>query len=108
MQVKAGVLRIDDCNFAASQFMMTCQASLFLPFIFQASPVPSPERIEAVVDSAGRMFLAAYRASSMDRTTRPCRYVFVARSDWMPRCARIVGWRLLEPTLGIRPATRSA
>ena len=62
VQVKAGVLRIDDCNFAASQFMMTCQASLFLPFIFQASPVPSPERIETVVDSAARMFLAAYRA----------------------------------------------
>uniref|UniRef100_Q07PU9 Transcriptional regulator, TetR family n=1 Tax=Rhodopseudomonas palustris (strain BisA53) TaxID=316055 RepID=Q07PU9_RHOP5 len=61
-QVKAGVLRIDDCQFAAAQFMMTCQASLFLPFIFQASPVPSPERIEAVVDSASRMFLAAYRA----------------------------------------------
>jgi len=60
-QVKTGVLRIDDCQFAASQFMMTCQASLFLPFIFQASPVPTPERIEAVVDSAGRMFLAAYR-----------------------------------------------
>jgi AcrR family transcriptional regulator len=61
-QVKAGVLRIDDCEFAASQFMMTCQASLFLPFIFQASPVPTPQRIEAVVDSASRMFLAAYRA----------------------------------------------
>jgi AcrR family transcriptional regulator len=61
-QVKAGVLRIDDCSFAASQFMMTCQASLFLPFIFQAAPVPTPERIEAVVDSASRMFLAAYRA----------------------------------------------
>jgi hypothetical protein len=61
-QVKTGVLRIDDCEFAASQFMMTCQASLFLPFIFQASPVPSPQRIEAVVDSASRMFLAAYRA----------------------------------------------
>jgi hypothetical protein len=38
-----------------------CQASLFLPFIFQAAPAPSPERISQVVDSASRMFLAAYR-----------------------------------------------
>lgn len=61
-QVAAGTLRIDDCEFAASQFMMTCQASLFLPFIFQATPVPPPERIATVVDAASRMFLAAYRA----------------------------------------------
>ena len=39
-------------------------ASLFLPFIFQAAPAPSPERIEQVVDSATRMFLAAYRAKA--------------------------------------------
>jgi len=63
-QVEAGVLKIDDCEFAASQFMMSCQASLFLPFVFQATPQPTPERIAAVVDSATRMFLAAYRAPS--------------------------------------------
>ena len=39
-----------------------CQATLFLPFVFQAAPAPSPERIDAVVESATRMFLAAYRA----------------------------------------------
>ena len=60
-QVKSGDLTIDDCQLAASQFMLTCQASLFLPFIFQAAPPPSPERIAQVVDSATRMFLAAYR-----------------------------------------------
>lgn len=59
--VDAGDLRIDDCEFAASQFMMSCQASLFLPFVFQTSPQPTPARIAAVVDSATRMFLAAYR-----------------------------------------------
>jgi AcrR family transcriptional regulator len=59
--VKQGELRIDDCEFAASQFMLMCQASLFLPFIFQAAPPPSPERIKTVIDSAVRMFLAAYR-----------------------------------------------
>ena len=61
-RVKADGLVIDDSALAASQFMMMCQASLFLPFIFQAGPAPSPERIEAVVESATRMFLANYRA----------------------------------------------
>ncbi len=55
-------LAIDDCKLAASQFTMTCQASLFLPFIFQAAPAPSAERITEVVESATQMFLAMYRA----------------------------------------------
>ena len=58
---KLGDLAIDDCELAASQFMLMCQASLFLPFIFQAAPPPSAERIREVIDSAMRMFLAAYR-----------------------------------------------
>ncbi len=58
--VKLGELAIDNCQLAASQFMLMCQASLFLPFIFQAAPPPSPERIKLVIDSATRMFLAAY------------------------------------------------
>jgi len=57
-----GDLAIDDCQLAASQFMQVCQASLFLPFVFQAAPAPSAERSAAVVESATRMFLAAYRA----------------------------------------------
>jgi hypothetical protein len=44
--------------------MLMCQASLFLPFIFQAAPPPSTERITQVVESATQMFLAAYRAKS--------------------------------------------
>ncbi len=59
--VKRDELRIDNCELAASQFMLTCQASLFLPFIFQAAPPPSPARIKTVIDSAVRMFLAAYQ-----------------------------------------------
>ena len=55
-------LAIDDCHLAASQFTMMCQASLFLPFIFQAAPAPSAERIAEVVESATEMFLAMYRA----------------------------------------------
>ena len=59
-----GDLAIDDCQLAASQFMQMCQASLFLPFIFQAAPAPSAERIAQVVESATRMFLAAYRTQT--------------------------------------------
>jgi AcrR family transcriptional regulator len=59
-----GELAIDDCQFAASQFLLMCQASLFLPFIFQAAPAPSPDRISRVVASAVRMFLAAYEAKA--------------------------------------------
>ena len=60
--VTAGELTVDDCELAASQFPLMCQASLFLPFIFQAAPPPSAERIVQVVESATRMFLATYRA----------------------------------------------
>lgn len=60
--VAPGDLAIDDCQLAASQFMEVCKASLFLPFVFQAAPAPSAERIAEVVDSATRMFLAMYRA----------------------------------------------
>jgi AcrR family transcriptional regulator len=60
--VVPGDLDIDDCDLAASQFMELCKASLFLPFVFQAAPAPSEERMIEVVDSATRMFLAAYRA----------------------------------------------
>jgi AcrR family transcriptional regulator len=57
---RAGELVIDDRELAASQFLLMCQASLFLPFIFQAAPPPSPARVAVVIDSAVRMFLAAY------------------------------------------------
>jgi AcrR family transcriptional regulator len=61
-RARAGDLAIEDCQHAAAQFMQMCQASLFLPFIFQAAPAPSAERIAQVVDSATRMFLAGHRA----------------------------------------------
>ena len=63
-RVKAKELAIDDCQHAASQFMLLCQASLFLPFVFQAAPPPSPERIAQVVESATRMFRAAYEVKA--------------------------------------------
>lgn len=61
-RVRSNDLAIDDCRLAAAQFMQMCQATLFLPFVFQAAPSPSAERIAQVVGSATRMFLAAYRA----------------------------------------------
>src|SRR3954451_4309861 len=60
-RIAAGDLEIADSELAAAQFMQMCQATLFQPFIFQAAPAPSAERIARVVESATRMFLAAYR-----------------------------------------------
>lgn len=60
--VAPGDLAIDDCDLAASQFMELCKASLFLPLVFQAAPPPSEQRMIEVIDSATRMFLAAYKA----------------------------------------------
>jgi AcrR family transcriptional regulator len=56
-----GEIVIDDYQLAASQFMQMCQATLFQAFIFQAKPSPSPDQIATVVDSATRVFFAAYR-----------------------------------------------
>jgi AcrR family transcriptional regulator len=60
--VQPNDLTIDDCQLAAAQFMQMCQATLFLPFVFQAEPAPSAEHIARVVDSATRLFLQTYRA----------------------------------------------
>jgi AcrR family transcriptional regulator len=59
-RARLGDVAIDDFHLAAAQFMQMCQATLFQPFIFQAAPAASAERIEDVVASATRMFLAAY------------------------------------------------
>src|SRR5436309_2519271 len=64
VHVASGDLAIGDCELAATQFMQMCQATLFQPFIFQAAPAPSAERISHVVGSATRIFLAAYRRTA--------------------------------------------
>ncbi|WP_315838024.1 TetR/AcrR family transcriptional regulator [Bradyrhizobium prioriisuperbiae] len=61
-QSKLGLLDIADHELAAEQFLKCCQATLFLPFVLQAGPSPTPERIAYVIDSAVRIFLAAYQA----------------------------------------------
>jgi AcrR family transcriptional regulator len=60
-RIAAGDLEIEESKLASAQFMQMCQATLFQPFIFQAAPAPSAERISQVVESATRMFLAAYQ-----------------------------------------------
>jgi AcrR family transcriptional regulator len=64
-RVKQQELVIDDCQLAATQFMLMCQASLFLPFIYQVAPAPSQERITQVVDDAVRTFLAAHAVKAI-------------------------------------------
>jgi AcrR family transcriptional regulator len=59
-QVKAGVLKIDDCEVAAAQFLDSCQSTMFKPVMFNAGGAPSEERILHVVGIAVRTFLAAY------------------------------------------------
>jgi len=59
-RVDANELSIPDCHLAASQFQLMCQATLFLPFIFQGAPAPARDQVQRVVASAVRMFLAAY------------------------------------------------
>jgi AcrR family transcriptional regulator len=63
-RVAVGELVIDDLQLAASQFLKCCQATLFMPFLFHAKPAPTLDQITTVVDSATRMFLAAYREKS--------------------------------------------
>jgi AcrR family transcriptional regulator len=59
-----GELAIADCQLAAAQFMQMCQSLLFMPFLFQAAPAPSSERIAEVIASATRVFLAGYGAQA--------------------------------------------
>lgn len=61
-QCAAGMLKIDDTMLAAGQYLEMCKATLFLPYIFQAAPAPSSERIAYAVDGATRVFLAAYQS----------------------------------------------
>jgi len=61
-QVKAGVLKIDDCEIAAAQFIDSCQSTMFKPLMFNFGKPPAEERIRHVVGIAVRTFLAAYRA----------------------------------------------
>jgi AcrR family transcriptional regulator len=60
-QVDAGALAVEDSEIAAAQFMEACQAMIFKSMVFNFASAPSEERIERVVRTAVRTFLAAYR-----------------------------------------------
>ena len=61
-QVAAGHLAIPDVDVAAAQFLDSCQSTLFKPLLFNFGELPSDERINHVVGTAVRTFLASHRA----------------------------------------------
>lgn len=61
-QTEDGILKVDDYEVAASQFIETCHATMLKPMLFNFGPPPTDERIDHVVRIAVRTFMAAYRA----------------------------------------------
>ncbi len=61
VQIAAGRLAMPDVDLAAAQFLELAQASLSRPLMFGARERPSEAQIDAVVESAVTMFLAAYQ-----------------------------------------------
>ncbi len=64
-QVRAGVLEIDDCDLAANQFLDLAQTGIIKPLLYGTQPT-TPEAIDRTVDSAVRVFLAAYQPRGAD------------------------------------------
>ena len=60
-QVTAGILSIEDRELAAAQFLDSCLSMTFKPLLVNAADRPTDARIEHVVATAVRTFLAAYR-----------------------------------------------
>jgi AcrR family transcriptional regulator len=60
-QVDAGELHVEDCEVAAAQLMESYQAMIFKSMVFNFAPEPSPQKVERVVRTAVKVFLAAYR-----------------------------------------------
>lgn len=62
-KIDSGVLRIDEPDIAAAQFLDACLATLARPVLFNAlQESPTQPQIDRVVRVAVRAFLAAYRA----------------------------------------------
>jgi AcrR family transcriptional regulator len=59
-QTAAGVLKVDDCEIAAAQFMDACQSTVFKPVLFNFAALDA-RQIDYVVGIAVRTFMAAYR-----------------------------------------------
>jgi AcrR family transcriptional regulator len=63
-QTEAGVLAVEDAEVAASQFLDSCQSTLFKPVLFNFRAAPEPKQIAHVVGIAVRTFMAAYRVAA--------------------------------------------
>jgi AcrR family transcriptional regulator len=61
-QVDAGELVVDDCEVAAAQLLEAYQAMIFKSMVFNFAHEPSRQKVERVVKTAVKVFLAAYRA----------------------------------------------
>ena len=59
-QTEAGVLKVDEPEIAAAQFLDSCQSTLFKPVLFNFGPPPDQKRIEHVVRLTVKAFMAAY------------------------------------------------
>ena len=59
-RVESGELNCPDTELAASQFMDLCSSRMVKRTMFHPGHMPTQEEIDANVDSAVRMFLAAY------------------------------------------------
>jgi AcrR family transcriptional regulator len=63
-QVAAGRLAVPDTPLAAAQFLGLVQAEYGLRLLFGIGDVPAPEEAEKIIESAVRMFMAAYGVPS--------------------------------------------
>ncbi len=66
VQTAAGRLAIADTDLAAAQFLELTQTTLTRPLMFGVREQPSEARMDAVVESAVDMFLAAYQRPVAD------------------------------------------
>ena len=60
-QNEAGMLAVEDCEVAATQFLDACVSTLFLPVLLNFRKPPGRQQIDHVVSIAVRAFMAAYR-----------------------------------------------
>jgi hypothetical protein len=60
-RVNAGQLAIPEVTHAARQFLELCKTGILLPMLLRVTDECPPERIEANVTQAVRVFLAAYQ-----------------------------------------------
>lgn len=60
VKVEQGDLVIEDCDVAAKQFLTMSHGAVMMPVLIGAEAPPAPDRIAYLVDSAVKVFLAAY------------------------------------------------